>query len=662
MESNTKQKKSENKSAIFTKETLGVVTVLFATLILVCLITGDKVFSAPGLAVSSFMFGTFGYFAYAVNIYAFILGVEFITGKKVPLKSKTFILATIVFVLSALLAHVISMAGKVDNYGDYLALSYTLGAGGITSCSGGGIITALYAYPVMELLTVTGASVVIGLTIAGVSAYLIYDFVKIKKERERSAPKFRSSAVTETQTVNDMQIVGEKEYPVENVTFDAVKPNQKLFVNNEKDFAFKTKKEIAKNETEIKIDFSTSGLGVSRAQGVYTEAYADEMNKNIEYIKTPAKFDYDSSIKNSYYGTSISEPIEPSRTSEETNTAKSILSNPSVEIPMYEHESKVSEAEVKAEDFSERYASTSVPEVNVVEKSEEIYRPYEEETTEEPNETDISEAMEILDMLEERGRRNVTPETDVIPEIPEIEEEPFTAREEPTPTNLPLTNRRRNIFFEEEVEDKKEEEREEPLTSRSAFTSRAGIDGNTPFPSRRFTPSESVKEEKEEKVEKPPVPINRVYNKPPLDLLEKREKPIDAPSEDHEGRMAIIKRTLEEFHINAEPSDFIQGPSITRYEIKMPSGVSVKRVLNYDNDLKMRLASNYGVRIEAPIPGKDAVGIEVANKTKESVGLRELLEETASIKLNVKFAGGSKTTNMSRTMLIDCVIFEPTKE
>ena len=268
MESNTKQKKSENKSAIFTKETLGVVTVLFATLILVCLITGDKVFSAPGLAVSSFMFGTFGYFAYAVNIYAFILGVEFITGKKVPLKSKTFILATIVFVLSALLAHVISMAGKVDNYGDYLALSYTLGAGGITSCSGGGIITALYAYPVMELLTVTGASVVIGLTIAGVSAYLIYDFVKIKKERERSAPKFRSSAVTETQTVNDMQIVGEKEYPVENVTFDAVKPNQKLFVNNEKDFAFKTKKEIAKNETEIKIDFSTSGLCVSRAQVV----------------------------------------------------------------------------------------------------------------------------------------------------------------------------------------------------------------------------------------------------------------------------------------------------------------------------------------------------------------------------------------------------------
>ena len=235
-------------------------------------------------------------------------------------------------------------------------------------------------------------------------------------------------------------------------------------------------------------------------------------------------------------------------------------------------------------------------------------------------------------MLEERGRRSseteVVPE---IPEIPEIEEEPFNTMDEPTPTNLPLTNRRRNIFFEENDEEKKEE-KEEPLSSRPTFTSRAGIDGNTPFPSRRFTPSESVKEEKEEKVEKPPVPINRVYNKPPLDLLEKREKPVDAPSEDHEGRMAIIQRTLEEFHINAEASDYIQGPSITRYEIKMPSGVSVKRVLNYDNDLKMRLASNYGVRIEAPIPGKDAVGIEVANKTKESVGLRELLEETATIK------------------------------
>ncbi len=632
MERNTKPKKSENKSAIFTKETLGVVTVLFATLILVCLITGDKVFSTPGLAVSSFMFGTFGYFAYAVNIYAFILGVEFITDKKIPLKTKTVILATIVFVLASLLAHVISMANKAENYGEYLALSYTLGEGGIVTSSGGGIITALYAYPVVELLTVTGASVVIGLTIVGVSAYLIYDFVKLKKERERSASKFRSSVVTEAQTVNGMEIVGEKEYPVENVTFDTVKPNQKLFVNNEKDFAFKTKKEIAKNETEIKIDFSSSGLGVSRTQGVYTEAYADEMKKKIEYIKTPAKFDYDSTIKNSYYGTSISTPIEPSRANEENSVAKSILSKPSVEIPMYEHESKVSEAEIKAEDFSERYASASVPEVSMVEKSEEIYRPYTEEIEETPNETEISEAQEILNMLEERGRRNVTSETETLPEIPEIEEEPFTAREELSPTNLPLTNRRRNIFLEESEEEQKEEVKEEPLSPRAAFTSRAGIDGNTPFPSRRFTPSENVKEEKDEKVEKPPIPINRVYNKPPLDLLEKREKPIDSPSEDHEGRMAIIKRTLEEFHINAEPSDYIQGPSITRYEIKMPSGVSVKRVLNYDNDLKMRLASNYGVRIEAPIPGKDAVGIEVANKTKESVGLRELLEETASIK------------------------------
>ena len=641
MDNNKTTKKSENKSVIFTKETFGVVTVLFASLCLVCLITGDKVFSAPGLAVSSFMFGAFGYFAYAVNVYAFILGVEMITGKKLPLGVKSIVLIALVFVLSAMLAHIISMGGDIESYGEYLALSYTLGAGGVATSSGGGIITALYAFPVANLLTVTGASVVIGLAIAGLVAYLIYDFVKVKNERERGTAKFRSSVVSETETVNGMEIVGEKEYPVQNVSFDAVKPNQKLFITNEKDFAFKTKKEMAKSETELKIDFSSTGLGVSRAQGVYTEAYADEMKKKIEYIKTPAKFDYDATIKNSYYGTSISTPIEPNRVVEEGNSNLQ-PSTPSVEIPMYEHESKASEAEIHAEDFSERYASAVSSASAQVPRSEELYHPYTEDESESevPTESELADAREILGMMEERNRRGIAEvnETPVIPEIPEIDEtfeQSLVKKEEPSETELPLTNRRRNIFFEESEEKEEQEEvKPEEPTIRSAFTSRAGIDGNTPLGARRFVPTEKVEEVKEEKPEKPPVPINRVYNKPPLDLLERYEKPIDAPSEDHEGRKAIIKRTLEEFHINAEPTDHIQGPSITRYEIKMPSGVSVKRVLNYDNDLKMRLASSYGVRIEAPIPGKDAVGIEVANKTKESVGLRELLEQTAGEKLS----------------------------
>ena len=125
--------------------------------------------------------------------------------------------------------------------------------------------------------------------------------------------------------------------------------------------------------------------------------------------------------------------------------------------------------------------------------------------------------------------------------------------------------------------------------------------------------------EKTEKAEKPAPPINREYFRPPLDLLESYAVPVDAPKENHEERMEIIKQTLEDFHINALPQSYVQGPSITRYEIMMPPGISVKKVLNYDDDLRMRLASRDGVRIEAPIPGKNLVGVEVANKNKVSV-------------------------------------------
>ena len=63
--------------------------------------------------------------------------------------------------------------------------------------------------------------------------------------------------------------------------------------------------------------------------------------------------------------------------------------------------------------------------------------------------------------------------------------------------------------------------------------------------------------------------------------------------ENHQERMEIIQRTLEDFHINAVPQSYVQGPSITRYEIMMPAGISVKKVLNYDDDLKMR-CRNFG--------------------------------------------------------------------
>ena len=91
-------------------------------------------------------------------------------------------------------------------------------------------------------------------------------------------------------------------------------------------------------------------------------------------------------------------------------------------------------------------------------------------------------------------------------------------------------------------------------------------------------------------------------------------------------RSHVIERTLSEFGIDAQVVNYVHGPTVTRYELSLTAGVPVKKIPNHADDIAMRLESENGVRIEAPIPGKNLVGIEVPNRVKTTVGLRDILE------------------------------------
>ncbi|KND46748.1 MAG: Cell division protein FtsK [Parcubacteria bacterium C7867-006] len=109
---------------------------------------------------------------------------------------------------------------------------------------------------------------------------------------------------------------------------------------------------------------------------------------------------------------------------------------------------------------------------------------------------------------------------------------------------------------------------------------------------------------------------------PPLSLLEKdRGKPGVG---DIKANSNIIKRTLQNFGITVEMDEISIGPSITRYALKPAEGVKLSKIVAYQQDLSLALAA-HPIRIEAPIPGKSLVGIEVPNSTKTTVGLGSLL-------------------------------------
>ena len=122
------------------------------------------------------------------------------------------------------------------------------------------------------------------------------------------------------------------------------------------------------------------------------------------------------------------------------------------------------------------------------------------------------------------------------------------------------------------------------------------------------------------------------YVPPPLSLLEEDQgKPNTG---DIKANANIIKRTLLNFGIEVEMDEITVGPTVTRYALKPAEGVKLSRIVGLQNDLALSLAA-HPIRIEAPIPGKSLVGIEIPNKSKSIVGLATLLRDS-------KFQNSSK--------------------
>ena len=147
---------------------------------------------------------------------------------------------------------------------------------------------------------------------------------------------------------------------------------------------------------------------------------------------------------------------------------------------------------------------------------------------------------------------------------------------------------------------------------------------------------------------------NYVY--PPIDILTKTEKAsLKGGTKSLTDTAARLQKTLYSFGVSAKVENVTVGPAITRYELKPAEGVRVSKIANLADDIALNLAAET-IRIEAPIPGKQAVGIEVPNKQKEMVGLREVIESEEfknndsklSVALGKDVAGSSVIANIAK--------------
>ncbi len=178
----------------------------------------------------------------------------------------------------------------------------------------------------------------------------------------------------------------------------------------------------------------------------------------------------------------------------------------------------------------------------------------------------------------------------------------------------------------------------------------------------------------EEEEEEPPTP----YIFPPIEMLQRGKNPSETNvSEELQANARQLVSTLQSFKINIKEINYSRGPTITRYELRPEAGVRVRSIANLVDDISLSLATS-GVRIEAPIPGKAAVGIEVPNKVRATVFLRDLIDNsqfsdaksklTASLGMDV---GGNPiyfdiskmphmliagATGMGKSVCINCII------
>lgn len=135
--------------------------------------------------------------------------------------------------------------------------------------------------------------------------------------------------------------------------------------------------------------------------------------------------------------------------------------------------------------------------------------------------------------------------------------------------------------------------------------------------------------EPDKPVEKPKKDTAPAYNFPPIEILteDNEGQPENIREELQENAVKLVE-TLKSFNVKTKIENISRGPTITRYELLPEPGTRVRSIVNLVDDISLNLATT-GVRIEAPIPGKSAVGIEVPNKRQSTVHLRTLIEDDA---------------------------------
>jgi len=565
---------------------------------LVCLIVFCALFALcifPNI-FKNVILGLFGLSVYPVCLIGIFFSFMFTKKRKYNAKKKYIVYLTCTLFTIWFVFHLI-LTSKIptNSYWEYLKLTY------LAKTTAGGMLFSLLSYPAIKVLTVVGAYIFSAIALA-IFVGLIIDYVNVQRHleenKQKSAFVFDDFQNFDFDQDNETLVV-EKEEPVKVVEEN---PKQKLA---------KQKLGLEKSETTI-ISSSMPNYDINLRQ--------EKPLSKREYILTP--LDPIIPIETE----PLNKPFEQQRIQKSNINFNDFIKTKNVE------EIKASNLNFTEKQFEpeEKITINSEPETSL--QSQELDNETDDLFVESEDLNDYETAFETTSEIEEEttenaGEINEITETyeEELEELEDLNEEYEESEDEVEDTSSEIEEITPDLEKEEFVDEYSTSTHQTDLGSTVATeVVRPSIDISKFNLPNKIT--NTVGEQKEEtpvapqKLDIPP------YVAPPVELLNYIDNVYKISEEELQDNIERLEQVLEDFKVPAKVNNVKVGPAVTRYELTMPRGISVNKIAQMSDDIAMTLASNGAIRVEAPIPGKNSVGVEVPNAQVSSVSLRELID------------------------------------
>jgi DNA segregation ATPase FtsK/SpoIIIE-like protein len=670
----------KSETLLSVKMSFQIILFVFSVVVFLSLITAGVLFGAAGRAIYAFILGVLGHSAYPLFVAVLFFTIKIFAGKKFTIKNKSVICSFILFFTAGLCYHLFTsreILSLSQSYSEYIEKCFEAGNSGVGGATGGGLLFGLVVYPVKALFETTGSYIIYGLIFAFTALILFNgkgkrEITEVKEypsdyfnnvqplQKEYTLPQFQQPQYIPQQAVlpqgvpqvNPQQVLGQQ-VPMSAETQPASKANKKddivtvpkkLFVGYIDDFvstkAKKTKSSsksydiLYSNKPKIsEEDIYPQSSGVANTLGgtSYTETFGDDFESKKKYILTPI----DNILKpGNDYGTGRIFPL--SRQKEENKTVEKpprINHNMSSGSNLYQK--YANEPEIPITDNTQKTSALKAENHDYLENLSSLMERYNRTANEKSTFLTGGDMQQNID-----SDRKVHPENE--------QDKNLNEGSGNNPVDLGFGQNEGSLGFGQNEDSGDYRHNIEDIYGNAIKINRPS--GGDKPQSKQENP---LKYQTEIAMKKDTPVIRSPYVAPPTALMNDIIFDPAENAENYQEKVTALENTLEEFKVPAKVVSVTPGPTVTRYELQMPPGIPVSKLTSRANDIAMCLASNGEIRIEAPIPGKSLLGIELPNKKRQKVGLKEVIDspEFINSKSFVAFALGKEISG--KNVIVD---------